>query len=127
MPCPPTNAPLTGAWPVTYASSGVYSAKRTQYSPRRALPDSVQWLLDDEALRSGPPAPVRRGTAGPSCPARWRGAGPAASRKRLAPDDVVNLKDLRFPGLDADLRQDGHEALGECVELLARFPDLAHA
>jgi len=60
-------------------------------------------------------------------PARWRGARPAASRKRLAPDHVVNLEDLRFPGLDPYLRQDGHEALGECVELLARFPDLAHA
>jgi len=39
----------------------------------------------------------------------------------------VNLEDLRFAGLDPYLREDGHEALRECVELLARFPDLADA
>lgn len=49
----------------------------------------------------------------------------ASSAENLAPDDVVDLKDLRFARVYPYLRQKGHEALPECVKLLPRIPNLA--
>jgi len=45
----------------------------------------------------------------------------------LAPDDVVNLQELRLAWVYPDLLQQRHEALPEGVHLLLRVPDLANS
>src|SRR5829696_2601396 len=55
---------------------------------------------------------------------RGRHRGPGA-RRELAPNDVVDLENLGFTRIYPDLFENGHEALAESFELLARVPDLA--
>src|SRR6202043_731509 len=48
----------------------------------------------------------------------------ASLRPGLADDDVVDLGNLRFTRVRADLLEDRHEALAEPVERLLRLPDI---
>ena len=43
------------------------------------------------------------------------------------PEDVVNLKNLRFARIDTDLRENRHERCAERLPLLTGIPDLANA
>src|SRR5436190_11234278 len=45
---------------------------------------------------------------------------------RLAPDDVVDLEDLRLAWLDPHVGQYRHQTLAERLPLLPRVPDLAN-
>src|SRR3954452_12340180 len=61
----------------------------------------------------------------PECQPLCSGASPGAAS---APDDVVDLDDLRGTlELDAVLTQNRHQTGSEGLELLLGIPDLAHA
>ena len=47
--------------------------------------------------------------------------------RELLVANTRKVHDLWLAGVDSDLREDGHQPLGECVELLLGVPDLADA